>query len=106
LEHACIVYAGGEPKVIKQDKTILFLVRRSGAAAALSRRNPEPRSILEEQQNWIDSRLPWRSRHAPPAAFALAILPTQSGSTCDEAAGRPGMTAQTQRLNAQVAAVQ
>ncbi|WHZ17875.1 MAG: hypothetical protein OJF55_000024 [Rhodanobacteraceae bacterium] len=40
----------------------------------------------------IDSRHPWRSRCAPPAAFALAILPTQSGSVADEAGDGPGMT--------------
>jgi hypothetical protein len=36
-------------------------------------------SIVEKQQQ-IDSRHPWRSRYAPPTAFAFAILQTQSGS--------------------------
>src|SRR6185312_2604470 len=39
----------------------------------------------------IDSRHPWRSRCTPPAAFAFAILQTQSGSVCDGAAAGPGM---------------
>jgi hypothetical protein len=40
----------------------------------------------------MDSRHPWRSRYAPPAAFAFAVLQTQSGCVRDEATAGPGMT--------------
>jgi hypothetical protein len=37
------------------------------------------------------SRHPWRSRCAPPPAFAFAVLQTQSGSAT-KSRGGPGMT--------------
>jgi len=37
----------------------------------------------------IDSRHPWRSRYAPPLAFAFAIPANAVGFACDGAAGAP-----------------
>jgi len=59
---------------------------RTGAAGLDPFRNPTFR--LQAMGNPIDSRHPWRSRYAPPSAFAFAIpgsspgqaLQTQSGS--------------------------
>jgi hypothetical protein len=47
----------------------------------------------------IYSRHPWRSPFGPPAAFAFAVLQTQSGSRTRGAVAGPGMTTFMYRRN-------
>jgi len=70
----------------------LFNLVIPGSSPALSTMGPGIHfSRSGTAKSWIDSRHPWRSLSDPSSAFALAILPTRSGSAA-KSCGGPGMT--------------